>query len=72
MLHWCQKSFRTSMPTMGPVVAPQVTSRPARARQRSDRGQLASPTLSTTTSAPRRPVMRFTSATRSCVAWFTR
>src|SRR4029077_8501827 len=53
MFHWYQKSRRRSSPTFGPVVAPQVTSRPARRSDRNDSSHVASPTFSITTSAPR-------------------
>src|SRR5690606_18929396 len=49
--HWYQKSLRTSVVTIGPDVPPHVTSRPPRPSERSDACQVASPTLSTTTSA---------------------
>src|SRR6478736_2691896 len=67
--HWCQKRRRRSNEAAGPLVAPQLTTRPPRARERSDRSQVASPTLSTTTWHPFRPVSRFTSATTSAVEW---
>src|SRR6478736_5167776 len=63
--HWCQKRRRRSNEAAGPLVAAQLTTRPPRARERSDRSQVASPTLSTTTRHPLRPVSRFTSATTS-------
>jgi hypothetical protein len=55
------------MEAAGPLVAPQITSRPPRFKERSDTGQVCSPILSTTTSAPRPAVSFRTSATTSAV-----
>ena len=53
----------------GPVVAPQTTMRPPGRAASSERFQVASPTVSTTTSAP--PVASFTAATTSPDSWLT-
>ncbi len=54
----------------GPLVAPQTTIRPAGRTAASDRAQVASPTVSTTTSTPA-PVASLTAATTSPSAWST-
>ena len=50
--HWNQKRRRRSISTIGPDVAPQVTSRPPGRIALSERFQVALPTESTITSAP--------------------
>ena len=55
----------------GPVVAPQTAMRPSRAATSSDVRHVASPTWSTTMSAPRPSVASFTAAFTSPVAWLT-
>ena len=57
-VHWFQNRRRTSVSTIGPDVAPHVTSRPRLPSAPSDCAQVAAPTLSTTTSTPRFPVRR--------------
>ena len=54
----------------GPDVAPQTTTRPAGRTAARDRAQVASPTVSTTTSTPL-PVASFTAATTSPSWWLT-
>src|SRR5436305_520821 len=55
----------------GPDVAPHTATRPSRAATSSDVRHVASPTCSTTTSAPRPPVASRTAALTSPLAWFT-
>src|SRR5581483_2236519 len=59
------RACKSSVPAP-PVVAPQVTRRPPRARDRTLLGQVASPTCSMTTSTPRLFVRRLTSSAMSC------
>ena len=54
----------------GPSVAPQTTIRPVAPAEASERFQVASPTCSTTTSAPP-PVSSRTRAGTSSVSWFS-
>src|SRR6185312_14132454 len=52
-----------------PLVAPHVTRRPRLPNASSDRAHVAWPTVSTTTSAPRLPVLARTSRATSWVRW---
>src|SRR5437588_234098 len=56
---------------LGPVVAPQTTTRAPGAATWSEVAQVASPTVSTTTSMPLPPVAVCTASFTSPVAWFT-
>ena len=63
------KIRRMSSSGFGPLVAPQVTSRPPRASARTLPAQVAAPTSSITTSTPRFCVSPQTSFEKSVVAW---
>ena len=64
MERFLKKTWRRFKETSAPVVAPQVTSLPPQVRQRRLCSNVALPTCSMTTSAPRFPVRRLTSPLR--------
>src|SRR5579883_332577 len=62
-------TYRRSVSALYPLVLPQVTSRPPRARTRMLVSHVAWPTCSTTTSTPRLAVRRRTSSSTDWVLW---